>query len=696
MKIGQALFAFILIGVLAACSGPIVIPADIPVTWPANQNFVISATVPPSATVPSTAGPSETPEPPSPSPTLTPTITPSPTLTPTSTWTPVPTRRSPFPAAQSTPLIDVGFQTIDPDNVPQLTSVFEGLESAPRHAAISMDGQKLFLTTSTGLFVFNRGGEILAHWKNITTAKISCESCISVNRDGSRFAVMARNGGKWEAQVYDVSGDQATLAMALPVDYNFAGVRNEASIAISPDSKYLAFSAGVVSLRVLDLETKLQVLGYNRHVDGISFTPDGANFIIHGGQELLFYSTQTWDRPINNLLLPREDTPYTLSPNGKLLAIALPTKMRVYSIEKLQSVREISVPPSNALTREWQIAFADDKTLNGYAIRWNTDHITATVDTAQWDIETGKALRLDTATNTPPAALAALWGTSISLPSSKVDLEPGIQDFNSFRFVTEWMLLVNSPHSACWFKLDTGEVTCFKDPDHVLFATDGTALKEVVGKYNTDLQDRSGKLIIQVGTMRFEVVNRTGEWALINSGEGTNLYTKGKKLPQESVKGNLQGFSENAKLIVITTLEKENTYNLTIIDKSTGNAIFQDKSNFLLKPIVMAPDGSVYYFQRDLDKNQTIMKVVNPNNFEITELTRISLASEPKIMTLSTTGLFAIGLKDGSVVVMTKDGTRTATFQPATSPIGGLSFNPTGRLLAVASEEGVRVFAVLP
>jgi WD40 repeat protein len=45
---------------------------------------------------------------------------------------------------------------------------------------------------------------------------------------------------------------------------------------------------------------------------------------------------------------------------------------------------------------------------------------------------------------------------------------------------------------------------------------------------------------------------------------------------------------------------------------------------------------------------------------------------------------------------MTLDGSQNMTFQGATSSIGGLSFNPSGKFLAVASEEGVRVFAVLP
>lgn len=695
MKIGHVLFALIFIAILTACGGPIVIPANVPVTWPPNQNFVISATVPVTA-------PAGTIEPTSNLPTASLTPTPSPTATSTPTVTPsrtpLPTRTLPYPVSQSTPVYDLGFPPIQPDNVPQLRTVFTALEPTPRHVTISPDGQKLFLTTSTGLFVYDRHSEVIAHWNNIFTAEIPCESCLSVNRDGSRIAVITRNAGKWEAQVYDDrGGPNPTLVLALPVDYTFQNIRNEASIAISPDGTLLAFSAGKVTLRVLNMETKLPLLSYDRPIDGISFTPDGAYLVIHSGRELLFYNTQTWERPTNNLLLPREDSPYIFSPNGKLLAIALPTKMYVYIIDTLQINREINVPPSNANTREWQIAFADDKTLSGYAIRWeDSRHSKATVDTGQWDLETGKTLHLETIPGASPNTRTALWGADLPLAPSKGDLELGIYDYNAFRFVGDWMLLVNSPHSACWFKLATAETACEKDPDHILFATESNTFKEVIGQYNTDLQDRNGKTIIQVGTAHFEAINRTGEWALINSGSGTNLYTKGKKLPQESVKGQFHGFSENANRIVISSLEKENTFYLTIIDKTSGNTIFQKKTNFLYKPILMTLDGTVYYLQRDLDKNLTIINVIDPKTFDTRELTRLFLPAEPRSMTLSATGLFAIGQKDGSVLILTQDGLQNSSFQAATSYINELSFNPTGNLLAVASEEGIRVFAVLP
>ncbi len=690
MKPGHIFAALLVLVALSACERPIVIPANVAVTLPPNQNFIISATVP---VTPPTAGPSLTP---TLEPTATLTPTPTPTLTPTPTWTPVPTHKSPFPAAQGTPIIDFGFQTITFENLPQLTPIFAALESTPRHFALSGDRQKLFLSTSTGLFVFNRQGEVLAHWKDVFTLPIACESCLSVNRDGSRLALMTRHAGTWEAQVYDVQGETLTPVFALPVEPVYQGQRNEASIAISPDNNFLAFKAGPGTLRVIDLASKLQVLGYNRQVDGISFTPDGTYFIIHGARELLFYQVSNWVRPANNLLLPREDAPYTLSPSGKLLAVALSTRMRVYSVEKLQIIREINVPPSNIDNRLWQIDFKDDLVLRGYAVRPGTAPENPTVETGEWEVETGKTLGFETTPNVVPDALTWFWGQKLTLPANKGDLEAGDPGFLALRFISDTMFLVNNPHTACWFKIFTGETTCFKDPDHRLFATDGNTYTETLSEKASLLQDRGGVTIFNIGPYRFQVVSRTGEWAVIESGKGVNVYVKGKNFPQESVKGSFQGFAENANQIALNTLEKENSFTLTIIDKKTGDALYQKKDNFLYPPLLMTVDGTVYYLQRDLDQNQTILNYLDPETHKLNEYTRISLPAEPKVLALSNNGLFAIGQVDGSVLVMLKDGGQQTTIQAATSAIQGLAFSPNGHFLAVASAEGLQIFSILP
>ena len=690
MKIRTAIVIPLLLIILSACSGPIVIPANMAVTLPANQSFIVHATLPVTAVEPTqTLVPAETAS----TPTAMPSSSATPTLTPTNT--PQPTRKSAYPAAQGTPLIDTGFSPIAIENLPQLGVVFQALSASPRQAAISGDGQRLFLSTSAGLFLFDRQGQLLGHWPNIFTDAISCESCISANRDGSRVAVMTRHAGSWQAQVYVIEAGQATLLLALPAETSYQAARNEASIAISPDDSLLAFKAGAGTLRVIDLQSKLQVLGYERSVTGITFTPDGTRFVIHGGQEMLFYDVATWKTPAN-LLLPREDTPYAFSTDGSLLAIALPTKMRIYSVEKMQMLREINVPPSNAELRQWQIGFQEDNTLSGYALRWDTFHTSATVETGKWNIETGESLAFETSASAAPDALAWLWGASLPLPSSIGELEAGVLDYAAFRFVSEGLLLVNSPHSACWLKLLTGESTCFKDPGRVLFATDGSAFSEQLDKSSTSLVDRAGTASILTGPYRIAAINRTGEWALINTGTGTDLYTKGKKLPRESVKGQPQGFAENAKYIVFTAREKENTFTITLVDKTTGETKYQKKDNFLYKPLLMTLDGTIYYMQNELGRNQTILNVIDPKTLQVSEVSRLSLLAIPQTLALSSTDLFAIGQNDGSVLIMTRDGAQSAAFQAASSPIAGLSFSADGRFLAVASTEGVRVYAILP
>jgi WD40 repeat protein len=691
MKKWTAMGTLIFLVLLSACNNPIIVPADVAITLPPNQDFILMATVPatPEATGASPAAEMTATQP---GPTATSTLT----QTPTPTSTPVPTRKSPYPVSQATPLIDSGFETISVDNIGQLRPVFSAITASPRHATMSADGKKLFLSSSDGIFLFNRQGESLAHWPNIFTAAIACESCISANRDGSRLAVITRNSGAWEAQVYDIQGDQATQVLALPVETSFKGSHDEASIAISPDNTYLAFRAGSGPVRVLDLQSKLQVFNYERRVDGISFTPDGSRFVVHAGQEMLFYKVNDWKSP-SNLLLPREDIPYAFSPDGHLVAIALPTLLRIYTVENLRMVKEINVPPSNASTRQWQIAFTESGNLSGYAIRWDTNRSMATVETGQWNIQSGEALNWDTSSTNAPDALAGLWGSAISLPRAQSKLETSPSDYQAFRFISDGILLINSPHSICWLKLLTGEDTCFQDPDHNLFASDANSFKEVRDNYNTNLVGlRDGAQVIQVGPYRIANINRSGEWALIDNGSGTDLYIKGKKLPQESVKGSPQGFAENANLIVFTTLENENSYTITVVDKTSGDAIFQKKDNFLYKPVVMSADGSIYYAQKELGRNQTVFNMIDPKTKHTNEITRISLPADTRSLTLSTGGLFGVGLDDGSVLVMTKDGGQSASFQAATSPIEGLSFSPDGRFLAVASADGVRIFSVLP
>ena len=686
---GITILAVIFLTLLSACNNPAVIPADLAVTLPPNQDFILRATVPP------------TPIPGSETPTPQDTVTPSPTLTPAATSTPKPkpasTRKSVYPAAPGTPVIDLGFPAISVDQVKSLKPVFS-IETSPtrRHSAISLDGQKLFVSSSDGTFLFNRKGEILAHWPEILTTDIACDSCISANLDGSQLAVITRSAGKWEAQVYDVQGSEATLSLELPVEPSFQNITNEASIAISPDGSFLAIHAGPGSLRVLDLKSKLQVLDSTRPVNGISFTPDGANFVLHTGGQLLFYNVKTWNSPAS-LLLPLEDTPYTFSPDGHMVAIAMATMLRVYTLEGIKVFSEISVPPATATNRDWQITFTDNHTLAGYAIRWDTYHTSAIVESGQWDISARKTLHFDTTNSNTPDALAALWGSPLSLPVTTNILTADSLAFNGFHFLSNGILLVNSTHTACWLKLFTADNACYSDPNHRLFTSDANIFKELVVNNNTSLADfHSGKTVIDVGPYPVLNLNRSGDFALVNTGQGTDLYRKGVKLPQESMKGVLQGYAENGKSFVVSTAESATGFRITIVDKTSGNGTFQVQLNFLYKPILMAANGTIYFMQYNLTDNQTSFFTLDPKTHDTTQIAKLTIPAEPRTLAISTTGLFAVGQKDGAVMILSQNGDQSASFQAAATEIENLDFSPDGRLLAVASSDGVRVFAVLP
>jgi len=110
----------------------------------------------------------------------------------------------------------------------------------------------------------------------------------------------------------------------------------------------------------------------------------------------------------------------------------------------------------------------------------------------------------------------------------------------------------------------------------------------------------------------------------------------------------------------------------------------------------MTLDGTIYYMQNELGQNQTILNMIDPKTLQVSEVIRLSLPAEPETLTLSSTDLFAIGQKDGSVLVMTRDGGQNMIFQAATSSVEGLAFSQDGHFLAVASMEGVRIYAILP
>lgn len=646
--------------------------------------------------------PDYTPGTPTPTATITPTIPPpptdipTPTLTPTITRTPslTPTPRVYAPAAAGTQVIDMGFAPIELETVPQLTPVWQAMKPVIRQAVSSGDGQKLFISTSNGLFVFDKSGAQLAHWRDIFTRATPCKNCLTVNQDGSLFAVLTRNAGRWEAQVYEVQDFKwKVLRLNIPLEASYRGQENEGLVILSPDGGFLAYAAGDSTLRVFNLQNGRQVLSSDKPLRDLQFSANSALFAVRDGRSLLVYDTKTWTS--TTLLLPANDTPFALSPDARSLALTFSNRLRIYSVEGFKITREVTQPGGRA--RQWELSFVDGSTLQGVNIAWNANLTRATVTTAAWDIQSGDNLRLDTIETDSLSPFPASWQQEFALEDSTNDLAVG--EYNGFRYISSEMLLVSTANGVCWLKFFVGEQNCFEDAENTMFSSDTIAFKEIVKDNRTILQNWRGETILDVfGDYRVKAVDRSGEWVLIDvRGAAADLYAKGRPRASESVGGAFQAFAETRTLFAYTTQQRSRTFVITVFEKASGKTLAQKRDVFLLNPLLMNRQGALMLLKRDLDKGLTIVQMMEPPRYDISEVKRLSFQAEIVMMTYSTReDLLAFALTDGSIVVYSPDFELRETFQAFDSPVTALAFSPDDRFLAAASREGMKVFVVRP
>ncbi len=683
-------FVFVSLFLLASCAG---IP---------GFSFASTATplTPPTETP---LPPDYTPGTPTPTETITPTIPPPPTEIPTATITPTitrtpsltPTPRVYVPVGPGSPVIDMGFLPIALENVPQLTPAWQAMRPEIRQSVPSGDGQKLFISTSNGLFVFDQSGTQLAHWRDVFTHAIPCKNCLTVNQDGSLFAVLARNAGRWEAQVYDVQDIKwKVLRLNIPLETTYQGKEDEGLVLLSFDGRFLAYAVGSSTLRVFNLQNGRQVFSSEKPLIDLQFSADNALFAARDGRNLLLYDTKTWENPAS-LILPANDTPFALSPDAQALAITFSNRLRFYSVDGFQTTREVTQPGGKA--RQWELSFVDGSTLRGVNIVWNANRTQATVTTAEWDIQSGQNLRLDTIETASLSPFPPSWEQELTLEDSTNGL--GVGAYNGFRYIGSEMLLVSTTHAVCWVKIFVGEQNCFEDVENLMFSSDTIAFKEIVGGNRTLLQSWRGETMLDVfGDYRVKVVDRGGEWFLVDvRGAAADLYRMDRTRASESVGGAFQAFAETRALFAYTTQQLSKTFVINIFDKASGVTLAQAKDIFLLRPLLLNRQGALLLLKRDLDKGLTIVQVMEPPRYNIREVTRLSFQAEVVLMNYSTKeDLLAFGMSDGSVVVYSPDFELREVFQAFDGPVTALAFSPDDRFLAAASREGIKVFVVRP
>lgn len=686
MKIRHVFLTLILMGLLSACRMPFAAVTATPTSTPSltatkrpTETVTITQTKAPSRTIPPTDEP-----------------TGSRTPKPSATVSPTPT--SPYPVNLNTPIPNPGFVEIVPENASKMIPVLQFTQRKVWTSAISQNGKQLFVATNQGIFVYDRDGKQISHWESIILPSQPCQSCLSINTDGSRFAMMTNRAGKWLAQIYNVYENNPALLLEKPIDAKFQGIANEVNIALSPNGLMLAYGTLEGDVLLTDVNNSQVLLTSKGGASSISFTPNGDYFAVRRGHQMLLWKIPTWKKPIS-LLLPSNNAPYTFSPDGKRMAVAQTDKITAYTLDTLSISRAIPIKTPKDLERNWQIAFINGDVLAGYSERWDADHLKATVEISQWNLGAGDVVQSGTFESDSPDALSALWGINLPPAPLPVGLVAISSEYNAFRFVDQDRLLVNSQHSACWLKITSGETDCHNYIRYKVLSSNTDAYRQFAQSNSSRLMDWDNNLVYTVlPPYPFVVVNQTGDYYLINAKNATtDVYFKGKDSAIESLPGKLLTYVENEGNIVFNTIQKSGQGMISFVNKPQLETIYQKKIDFMLKPLAVNDKNQVFFLQQGTNQLQQItLKVIDVKSYAITDLTHLDLPAEPEVMSISKNGIFAFGMKDGSVAIASNTGQQVTIFQATYSAIIGISFTPDGRYLAIACTDGIRVFAVLP
>jgi WD40 repeat protein len=631
------------------------------------------------------------------------TITPAATLVPTqiptetSTITPFPTLRSPYPVGLGTPMPDAGFPRIAVGNTEAMKAVFEFTDDARQAAVLSYNRQKVLIGSPSGLSLYSLQDGLLAAWPEIKMTDAGCNSCLTVDENISRFAVTVRQDGAWQIKVYDVrSNNQPALFKTFTDDATYRVKTNPVQVALSPDGTLLAYRFGDKSLILHSFTEENDVFEYRGPaIRSLHFSSGGQYLTARRDRDLVF-----WDIPDPGSgfrAIPVSDPNATVlfSPAGDTAVIASGPRIRAYNLLPLRFVREIFVSPAQNRQLTWELTTGEDESiLLGAALYWDARAQTHRAIQGRWNVSTGETLEISEGDTSQSNVFDFFWNLDIPprrLPTSELDLS----NLRDIRFTSTDTLLINSQSAVCILRLTTGEANCQEFEDIPVHASDGPIFREIREERRTLLLNPVGETVYELGPFSVEWVNRTGDFILIdNRGSATNMYTRNRRLPILSAPGVLQSVSENLTHIAFLTRQSNGSMYITLFDKQIGKYVYQKRDILLANALAITADNSVYFLRQTFSGEQATLRTFPAGSSDLQILAEIDLFAPVTDMAISTHDTLAIGMQDGSVIIMALDSLIVEHFQALQTGVTHLAFSPDGRYLTVAGHTGMAVFAV--
>ena len=710
--------------------------------FPAVRDLVIpESTIANSATstnavkpeISATQLPSEIPQP-------TTTKPPNPTATPTQTPTIA------MPVSIGTPLPILTYQPITAENANDLREIVRYGVPIVQAAQLSADGKSYFEATSDGVTIYATYNWKVIKQLPIRIATFSSHS-ISVNADGSRFAIITLDG----VRVLNIDG-KALFGASISTNA-------DSQIHISPDGKMVSVadchgSLGSVpdcstTIYQVDNGNKLKQVQTKSYHPGFTFSPKSTYFASWFGgivdtADLIIYRTNDWSS-VATTAIPSEAADLVFSPNEETFASISPKQILLQKTENGKAVRQIM----NDLSTVWmdlyyshylrlnfstsgdQIAYTsgyDGKNRQAIQIRGISDGtLIANKQILAWNLITASGQNdfselipsvnaTEDITNLANVSYynGKLYGYLSNVTFSRTGIIVSSYDFSLCNY--EWEKepeCVGEPISATQHT-----------PSQFYYVTKSGVIFTVRKSENSSavdlIQGTTNKILATIPNVAGcypGYISDSGKYVLCVDRYYSALYQTdtGKKIKDWNARINSASISDDERYLYVDWSGEDSYGSVTIIsiqNLETGQEIYkQSVKGRAFLSLSSNPDRLIYSEENHNWSENTYVIVIHVYDINekadtilstITGLpeTNSQSASLRVIEALTVSldqSLIAIGFNDGLVLLVDKKNDNTIKkWYPHNDEISGLAFTSNNEMLATAGMDGfIRIWSVI-